>query len=771
MAGTELSTLALSLATAAVKAGASRLPQPIFGPAQERKLKELLGASIQAMLDELTRSGELAGDTDYVSDLRIRLTNFFSDEEVAGVLISLAIAASEVKPLPLAHLRELYERRGYDPDAFPVTFERAMNVCAVRLVRGVKEEASADGSPLNNLIEVSKLYSIEETLQEVLRRAESTGPTADELERESWARCKRRWTLLGVSPEEAEALAKNPTVGAPDTEARVRLGRPVAVIAAEVGAGKSLLLDRLMQRAIVRYRESEDAPLPVFVEATEVKGKLREVVVERTESLDSSAKRGAAIFVDGLEEAGRARARQLLDEAHYLSDMWPNTTVVVAGRLIQELEEERERGEAVALPKLTEEETAALIRRFSGEPRVVGVYGWPESVRQAVKLPLFATLVGLDMRNRYDRDARSGGELLSHLVDRALRRADEAVEVAELRRLAVAITDRGGGRIRRGDAGTWDEVRRLRGTGLVHQEGGALRFSLQILSEWFAAQALELGDVDAKDLASDFTRLERWRYPLIMAVGNFGYERVLEILEPVVHAAPGFASQLVDEALGGGHAEEGVSEDVDEVAAQFRRTMGAWVEGLGPLAPFCAPVKGDGTLGTLAISSQEGRGNYAWYAGQEELPEVVPFWRVADTELRFGVPQRNFAVGRQDAWAWRRTFKDLRGDLEEALKVGKLPAATPMLAREAGWRAAKDLLLRTQSKARSEKPVALQEIEGCLDELDIRHEDWISIVPPGSSRHRFYEVHCLVEEVRRLRASGQTEMTSPVPIDGRNRAC
>jgi hypothetical protein len=410
--------------------------------------------------------------------------------------------------------------------------------------------------------------------------------------------------------------------------------------------------------------------------------------VEGTESLDSPAKRGAAIFVDGLEEAGRARARRLLDEAHYLSEMWPNTTVVVAGRLIQELEEERERGEAVALPKLTEAETGALIRRFSGEQQVAGVYGWPESVRQAVKRPLFATLVGLDMRNRYGRDARSGGELLSHLVDRALTRADEAVEVAELRRLAVAITDRGGGRVRRGAAGTRDEVRRLRGTGLVHQEGGALRFSLQILSEWFAAQALELGDVDAEDLASDFSRLERWRYPLIMAVGNFGYKRVLEILEPVVLAAPGFASQLVDEALGGGHAEEGVSEDVDEVAAQFRRTMCAWVEGLGPLAPFCAPVKGDGTIGTLAISGRDGRGNYAWYVGQEELPEVVPFWRVADTELRFGVPQRNFAVGRQDAWAWRRTFKDLCGDLEEALKVGKLPAATPMLAREAAWRAA-----------------------------------------------------------------------------------
>jgi hypothetical protein len=68
-----------------------------------------------------------------------------------------------------------------------------------------------------------------------------------------------------------EALAKNPTVGAPSSEVRQRLGRPVAVITAVAGSGKSLLLDRLMQRAIVRYRENDGAPLPVFLEATECK--------------------------------------------------------------------------------------------------------------------------------------------------------------------------------------------------------------------------------------------------------------------------------------------------------------------------------------------------------------------------------------------------------------------------------------------------------------------------------------------------------------------
>jgi hypothetical protein len=576
-----------------------------------------------------------------------------------------------------------------------------------------------------------------------------------------------------VLPDDAEALAKNPTVGAPGPKVRARLGRPVTVIAAEAGSGKSLLLDRLMQRAIVRYREQVGAPLPVIIDATEIEGKLREAVVEGTRSLGHPNEVGAAIFLDGLDEAGRSKVRRLLDEAHYLPDMWPNTTVVAAGRPLQELEDEKERGDAIELPELTDDETEALLRRFSGDDRVLGalVYALPESVREAIRRPLFATLVGLDMRNRFGRSARSTGELLSHLAERAIRNADEAVELKELRDLAVAVTDSVSGRVRTADVGTRAQVGRMRATGLVQEADGTLRFSLRILSEWFAAQALELDEVHAEDLASDFARLERWRYPLVMAVSNFGYERVLRIFELIVRAAPAFASQIVDAAFPHrGDAAEGVVESTEEVTERFRRTMSAWVEGLGPLAPLFAPVKRDGSVGTLAITGWEpwepGKGKYAWYAGEVNLPDVVPFSRIANSELRYGIPQRTYVVGRQAAWPWRTTFRNLRGDLEKALKAHKLPTLTPMLAREAAWRTAKDILFRERRRARSDvRPVVLDELEELLDEFGAWDGEWIWRPPPRTSlRPVLFGVRHLVEEVHRLRDSGETEMTSPTPV-------
>ena len=704
-----------------------------------------------------------------MSGLRVRLSNFFAVDQVATALVSVVV---DSEPLPVDRLREIYEGRGHDPGAFPVTFERAMETCALHLARRVREEASAPGHPLHNLVAVSKLYGLEQSMTEVLRRTEPTGPSADELERASWARCKRRWTTLGVGPDEAESLARNPTVGAPGPHVREQLGRPVTLIAAEAGSGKSLLLDRLMQRAIARYRDEEGAALPVFIDAPRVRGELREAVVHGTRSLGRPEEVGTAVFLDGLEEAGRSEAGRLLDEAHYLPDFWPNTTVVVAGRPLQELEEEKEHGDPIELPELSDEETEALLRRFSGDNRVLDalLYGLPESVRKAVKRPLFATLVGLNMRNNYGRDSRSVGELLSHLVERALKKSGQAVELKELRDLAVAVTDSASGRARAGDVGTWAQVGRMRATGLVQEVDGTLSFSLQILSEWFAAQVLELGEVDAGELASDFARLERWRYPLVMAVSNFGYERVSRIFGPVVRAAPAFASQVADAAFDRyGSAEGGPVDDVGVVTAMFREAMGTWVEGLGPLAPLFAPVRKDGSLGTLAITGgywDPGKGSYAWYAGEVDLPDVVPFSRVVDSELKYGIPQRTYVVGRQASWPWGRTFKDLRGDLEKALKEHPLPTLTPMLAREAAWRTAKELLFKEKRRPRSRtEPISLDEIEALFDECGVWDGGWIWRPPPRTSlRPAIYGASHLVREVRRLRDSGGSEMASPVPV-------
>jgi hypothetical protein len=57
------------------------------------------------------------------------------------------------------------------------------------------------------------------------------------------------------------------------------------------------------------------------------------------------------------------------------------------------------------------------------------------------------------------------------------------------------------------------------------------------------------------------------------------------------------------------------------------------------------------------------------------------------------------------------------------------------------------------------RPVVLDEIERCLDELDAWDGDGTSMAPSRvSPAHKFYEVRYLVAEVRRLKNPSETEI-------------
>ena len=83
----------------------------------------------------------------------------------------------------------------------------------------------------------------------------------EELERKSRGRCIMRWQGAGLSRAEAHKLTEDASVGAPDPELRARLDRPLALLTAELGSGKSLTSERLLQEAIARARKESDAPV------------------------------------------------------------------------------------------------------------------------------------------------------------------------------------------------------------------------------------------------------------------------------------------------------------------------------------------------------------------------------------------------------------------------------------------------------------------------------------------------------------------------------
>ena len=757
--------IATNLASTLLVAGGRRLGEQALGNEQEQALQNAFAGATAAMLVEIARHVDL--DRNVLEHLKEQFGGFFEDRWIAETLVDVAL---DSEAPPVDELRQRYERLGFDSEALPVGFERAMNVFAFELATRLREDARS-GGPLRGKVAIADIEAMRGMLEELVEARGASGPSVDELWRESRARCAERWRRLGLSRDEAFELADDLLVGAPSPRARMALRRPLTIVTGEIGAGKSLLLDRLFQRAVVRLREDPETPLPAFVEARDVEGRLQDAVVRKTSFLGNPREQGAAVFLDGTEEAGRAAAVRLLREARILAETWPNTVVVIAGRPLPDFVGQEE---TLSVPELDAGEQEGLIERISGREVAPNLaYYWPRSIKEAIKRPLFATLLALDLKTQDISNPRSTGELLSGLVERVFDRAGETVDTGVLMRLATACVDRGGP-VRATDVAATAEIARLRQTGLVLERAGAASISLQILTEWFAAQALENELVDPRQLASEFARLERWRYPLAIAVATFGYARVQEILSPIAVSAPGFASQVVSQALAYSTIrQEAPPTPPSHFAEQMRDTMASWVAGIGKMASLIAPVREDGSLETLGLGIYRGEvHDYSWYSGQESLGNWVSLYDY----LPDGNPnpewRRVRAVGpqRQAAWVWRYTLEDLRTQLTERLKKRRLPISGGLLLREAAWEAARMLDRSFGGHRRPERePIPLENLDHCLEIVSGYQDGQTGEVHIGdlSGRARTYELRYVKSEMRRLRTAGVTEMTPPWPTADR----
>jgi hypothetical protein len=368
-----LISFGINVASAIFVAGAGRLGRAALGEEQERDLRRAFVKASAAMLGELVRGdAESEGLLGHYEDL---FREFFGDAWVAETLVGVALE-QDAPPLELLEVRFL--GMGFDPGTLTMGLDRAMAVFVGELLAQLEDDASA-GAPLAALVNREDLKAIRRSVEEIARGLGAPGRDVDELEQESLARCAERWVSAGLSPGQARALAADPGVGAPGPGLRAEFGSSkLAVVVGEVGSGKSLLLDRLLQRAIVRLREESGAPLPVYLEGWEVGGRLRDSVAEKTRSLaegcGDARTRGAYVLLDGAEEEGPAKAERLVKEARILADTWrPNTTVIVASRPLPELVEDRER---VGMPRLR-----AVADQGKGGSRMASVHDVNAEIR------------------------------------------------------------------------------------------------------------------------------------------------------------------------------------------------------------------------------------------------------------------------------------------------------------------------------------------------------------------------------------------------------
>jgi hypothetical protein len=628
-------------------------------------------------------------------------------------------------------------------------------------------EESTDRKPALQIAEVSPT-SYEEVSSVSSEVTKSTPDSRlnqlEQLRKDSKARCIERWQGVGVGEKEAEELADDPSVGVPPPHIQLCAEKLILLIG-EVGAGKSLIAERLFQSAIQQARDNANAPVPVYLEAKKVVGHLQEAVEAAAIGIGNPQLQGATVIIDGADEAGTGLASQLLTEARRLR-AWQKTTVIITSRPIPTFDKKEE---AVQVPLLSLEDACTLIERFAKQP-ITGLTTslWSESIKDAVRLPLFALLMVRYLRERDNNPPTSTGELLDTLVEQV--KADRSTTDKLLKRLAILSIESGYRPVRATDVvPTKTKLQPLLDSGLVIERAGGIAFPLRILSEWFAAQSL-IDDDNPKveDFVSEPEQLEYWRYPLIIATATCGYDLVSRLLTPIVEIYPAFAAEIVKGALvRRGLIEEGPQLPYKKCGQQIRTAMQAWVNGIGSkLALLIAPVRENGTLLPIGVRTDGAWLDTAWYVGESNSEDSSNLKNVVKLPADFDDPESpewnnwnnhsGTRSGLQSAWAWKWALDILAENLSRSRAALIVPDGS--LAHEAAWQAA---LAVTKRSSWSYDPIPCFEIEQRLSEIEAKASQSVFISLPEIDKYgtkvRQYYLDQLGAKLERFRLSGETE--------------
>ena len=433
--------------------------------------------------------------------------------------------------------------------------------------------------------------------------------------------------------------------------------------------------------------------------ARDLQGSLSDYIDEKSTSLFDPAVQKSLLIVDGLDEIGVTRANRVLDEAKVYGDANSKFAAVLTSRTLPGLRCVGEEDWRFEMPTLDDEQSFRLMSRIAGRPvDSRASYGWSESIRHAAKRPLFAIMLGLELKRGPGFGFQRPIQLVKFLAQAALQdmEGDAGKNDELLQKLAVeTITT--GRRTRKYDVSfKQSDQMLLTNSRLVDEDGERIDFTLHIFREWYAARALIEGTVSVDDV---LPAADRWIVPFVLTVDSENQEVGNALMRKLASSDPGLASLVMTEVWNERH-----HDDTDnvllgssiEMGRQLWDAMDAWRRGLGGLFQEIGPVDADGGTAPVGIRIEDSMDTIttSWYMGSEKLDPVVELpkgdWRELRSSLGPDWPVLSSetaprAGGRSRGWPWLRAKSTLTNSLSEAFKSKRLALVSEDAARELAW--------------------------------------------------------------------------------------
>lgn len=557
---------------------------------------------------------------------------------------------------------------------------------------------------------------------------------------ESSGRTIARWQSLGLSRSEAQALADEIDKPSSTDALWPSDDQQFVILHGQLGSGKSLVCERFLQSCIRSALESRDSPPAVYLDWGNQWTSLHEEVSAQARQVGIGDREAVRVILDSDMTTSPERLRSVVNQVRAMLSVRPGSQVLLAaaGFGLSDAPESR------PVPPLDDAAALALVDRVARASLAQSVsFLLPISEREALRVPIYAILLGLYLRDHPIPARYPIGEILANLVERGLKTSPmKPADVNDaLKDLARAAMDSPDGWIHVGDGPRRDMLAPLLDAGLVVRTGSRLGFALPALRSWYAACYLEEHPDFLQGIVSDARRLAAWLPALsqfLAVTGNAGASRLLSQVAP---RSPGYASLLLQASISrwaeGGQAP---LPDFRTCGEAMRHAMTKWAEGLAALAPMVTPQRADGTMASIAVRSDESRLMYKWLPDDAAEP-VLPL----PNDNRTGSPTPSDKPG----WEWRVTYDSIACELRKLLRTRGIPVLDGPIAAEGAWEATRILKERQHGYVISIPIAAI--------------EKRLATVPEHATLYKGHP-HALAQlraEVARARQEGRDELIHP----------
>jgi pimeloyl-ACP methyl ester carboxylesterase len=426
----------------------------------------------------------------------------------------------------------------------------------------------------------------------------------------SRARCYALFRAAGLDENLSRSFVDDDTLGhLPDIQNTISDGG-ISLIVGGVGEGKSLGLERTLQRLAKQVIEHTSIARIFYVDATAA---TMEKAICDIHALSASGMR-CALFIDNGDLAELSDLEKIVNELRGLNFEYPRTSIIMCSRFASAL---RDAPEVINMPHLEEAEVRRLFERIAPFANLEALIA-QKTVPLGV--PLFAILAALYYSNQ-SAGPVSPGDLLAFLAQKVLIALGTPGDSTVLRRLGSLQVDAAGELVALADVASTNEQIALINSGYVRHDlvRRSVGFALPILAQWFAAQALEIADISIEVLATDDLRLEKWREVFLLRISLASEAQIDLLFQQLIIGSAGFAASLANRVpLWFAYRFDATVLAID-YATRMRASMEAWLTALGALADHSPYADECGVYALGARIESDARLRLAWRKDRSSL--------------------------------------------------------------------------------------------------------------------------------------------------------